>query len=93
MSLRRSKLEIMYRVLSAVLSGVSQPTRIMYSVHLSWDSTRKILAGLVDQGFLKKIEKKGDKRIKRKYMITEKGENAVKYFEEAKKLLKLEIEM
>ena len=83
----------MYRVLSAVLSGVSQPTRIMYATHLSWDSTKKILAGLVDQGFLKKIEKTGKIRIKRIYMITEKGENAVRHFEEAKKLLELEIEM
>ena len=74
------------------MSGVSKPTRIMYSVNLSWEPTRKILASLVDQGFLKKIEKPGGKRKKRKYVITEKGENAVKYFEDGKKLLILDIQ-
>jgi len=82
----------MNHVLSAVFSGVSKPTRIMYSANLSWDSTNKILEGLVDQGFLEKIEKTGVKRVKKKYIITEKGENAIRYFEDAKKLLKLEVQ-
>jgi len=64
----------------------------MYSANLSWESTKKILEKLVDRGFLKKIEKTGGKRIKKKYTITEKGENAIRYFEDAKKLIKLDIQ-
>ena len=90
MSLRRSKLEILLEVLSAVSNGVNKPTRIMYSANLSWNPVQKILERLVDQGLLKEIEKTGSKRTKKEYTITEQGVNVIRYFEDAKNLIEIE---
>jgi len=90
MSLRRSNLEILLDVLSAVSNGVNKPTRIMYSTNLSWKPVQKILERLVDQGLLKEIEKTGNKRTKKEYTITEKGANVIRYFEDAKNLIEIE---
>ena len=90
MSLRRSKLEILLDVLSAVSNGVNKPTRIMYSANLSCNPVQKILERLVDQGLLKEIEKTGSKRTKKKYTITEQGVNVIRYFEDAKNLIEIE---
>jgi len=90
MSRRRSRLDIVLNVLSAVRDGVDKPTRIMYAANLSWKPTQRILRSLVDQEFLREIEDGRSKRTKRRYEITEKGVNLVRYFERAKDLLVLE---
>lgn len=90
MPLRRSKLDIVLNVLSAVMEGIDKPTRIMYSANLSWRPTQKILASLVEQGLLHEIEDLKSKRSKKKYGITEKGVNVLRYFEGAKNLLDIE---
>lgn len=77
-------------MLSVVKDGVDKPTRIMYAANLSWRPTQRILKSLVQQGFLQMIEKTGSKRSKRKYEITEKGINIIRYFEGAQDLLDLE---
>jgi predicted transcriptional regulator len=86
MPVRRSKLDIMLDVLSAVQNGEEKPTRIMYSANLSWKPTRKILGILVDQGLLRDIEVTGSKRSKRSYVITEKGVNVLRYFDGAREI-------
>jgi len=83
-------LDIVLNVLSAVRDGVDKPTRIMYAANLSWKPTQRILRSLVDQEFLREIEDGRSKRTKRRYEITEKGVNLVRYFERAKDLLVLE---
>lgn len=90
MPIRRSKLDLVLNVLSVVKDGVDKPTRIMYAANLSWRPTQRILKSLVQQGFLQMIEKTGSKRSKRKYEITEKGINIIRYFEGAQDLLDLE---
>ena len=87
MPVRRSKLDIMLDVLSAVQNGEEKPTRIMYSANLSWKPTRKILGILVDQGLLRDIEVTGSKRSKRSYVITEKGVNVLRYFDGVRDLI------
>jgi len=77
-------------VLSAVRDGTDKPTRIMYSANLSWKPTQRILNSLVAQGFLREIEDTGSRRTKRRYEITEKGVNLLRYFDGAKDLLVLE---
>lgn len=89
MPVRRSKLDIMLDVLSAVQNGEEKPTRIMYSANLSWKPTRKILGILVDQGLLRDIEVTGSKRSKRSYVITEKGVNVLRYFDGARNLIEV----
>ena len=87
MSMRRSKLDIVLNVLSAVKGGIDKPTRIMYSANLSWKPTQNILGSLVEQGLLTEIERHGNKRSKKSFTITEKGLNVLKYFEGANELI------
>lgn len=90
MSRRRSRLDIVLNVLSAIKEGVDKPTRIMYAANLSWKPTQRILRSLVQQGLLREIEETSSRRTKKRYEITEKGTNLVRYFERAKDLLVLE---
>ena len=89
MQLRRSKLDIVLCVLSAVKGGVDKPTRIMYSANLSWKPTKKILASLVEQRLLRESGDTGSKRSKKRYDITDKGLNVLEYFEGASGLLEI----
>jgi predicted transcriptional regulator len=88
---RRSKLDIVLNVLSAVKGGVDKPTRIMYAANLSWRPIQKILASMVEQGLLEEVTETGSKRSKRRYEITEKGVDVLRYFDNAKNLIDLEI--
>jgi len=87
---RRSKLDIVLSVLSAVRDGVDKPTRIMYAANLSWMPTQRILRSLVEKGFLREIENTGSKRTKKRYEITDKGLKVVRYFNRAKDILDIE---
>lgn len=87
---RRSRLDLVLNVLSAVRDGVDKPTRIMYASNLSWRPTQRILHSLVQQGLLREIEDTESRRTKKRYKITEKGLNVVRYFDNAKELLTLE---
>lgn len=91
MSKRRSKLEIVLTVLSAVANGVDKPTRIMYATNTSWTSIQNILSELVEQGSLEVEYNQGKGRSNRRYMITEKGINIIDYFDKAKELQLLEV--
>lgn len=88
MSSRRSKLEIVLSVLSAIREGEDKPTRIMYAANMSWNPTQEVLAELVEEGLVKIRESVG-KKTKRRYDITEKGLNVVNYFEGAKALINI----
>ena len=89
MEKRRSKLEIMLEVLSAVINGIDKPTRIMYAVNLSWRPTKSLLSSLVDQGLLTMKETPGGGRSKRSYGITEKGTNTLRYFDGLKEIIEV----
>lgn len=87
MSARRSKLDLVLGVLHAVGGGVDKPTRIMYAVNLSWRPTQAILASLVEQGLLEEYVVDGERRSRRRYGLTEKGEGVLRYFDGAQLLL------
>lgn len=91
MSNRRSRLDIMLNVLLAIKEGVDKPTRIMYATNLSWKPTQNILKNLVRQGLIRELNVDGEKRTKSRYVLTEKGQDVIKYFEKAKDLLALDI--
>ena len=73
-----------------VRGGVDKPTRIMYAVNLSWRPTQGILGGLVEQGLLAEVEVEGEKRSRRRYVVTEKGLGVLSYFDGASALLDLD---
>ena len=89
-TLRRSKLDIVLSVLSAVRDGADKPTRIMYAANLSWRPTKKIIASLVEQGLLAEFENTASKRSKKMYEVTEKGLNIIRYFKDAPGLIDIE---
>jgi predicted transcriptional regulator len=91
MSSRRSKFEILVDILTQIKGGVSLPTRIMYSTNLSWKPLTQMLDSLVSQGLVEEFsDHDEDKRSRKTYRITEKGETVLKYFSQAKDLLELE---
>ena len=85
MSGRRSRLEIILSILSAVRAGKDKPTNIMYAANLSWKPTQRMLFNLMEQGLLEIRITPG--LSKRRYMITEKGINALNFFEKANEIL------
>ena len=87
---RRSRLDIILKVLRVVREGVDKPTRIMYAANLSWRPTHRILRSLVQQDLLMEIDNTESQRSKKRYVITEKGSNVVSYFERAQGLLEVE---
>ena len=89
MSERRSKLEIVLSVLSAIRDGENKPTRIMYAANMSWNPTQKVLAKLVVEELIRVIERPGSMRSKKRYRLTEKGANVLRYFEGAKALINI----
>ena len=88
MGARRSKLEIHLDVLQIVKSGVCKPTRIMYEANLSWDHLNRVLGVLMDQSLVSEEDTSGqrrrDKRTSHLYMLTQKGEGVVRYFNSPK---------
>jgi len=86
MTQKRSRLEIYLDVLRAIKKGVNKPTRIMYKTNLSWKPLQEILESMTSQEIIKKIEV--NKR--KKYVITEKGLNVLRYFEEMMELINIE---
>ena len=85
MSNRRSRLEIMLDILSAIRDGIDKPTRIMYAANMSWRPTQRMLSNMVEQGLLKMTP--GSGKSTRRYVITEKGVNVLDYFEKANEIL------
>jgi len=88
MARRRSKLEIYIDVLSIIKGGTTKPTRVMYEANLSWDHLHRILEPMMAQGLISEIdttgERRRDKRTSKRYEITQKGENVLRYFRDTK---------
>jgi predicted transcriptional regulator len=93
MSPRRSKLEIRLKILAAVREGVDKPTRIMYAANMSWKPVQRILSHLVEQGLLAEVLNTKSRQSKRRYQITEKGGQVLDYFEKAKDILPLRMQV
>jgi predicted transcriptional regulator len=78
-------------ILTEIRSGTVLPTRIMYGANLSWKPLKQILGTLTAQGLIEEQSMDdGDKRTKKFYALTDKGEKVLTYFNRAKGLLELE---
>lgn len=89
---RRSRLELYLDVLEAVKDGKDKPTRIMYRANLSWTSLKDILSSLISRDLVEEIDmtESRDKRTKKVYRVTEKGNHLIRYFHRAEQLLEVE---
>ena len=85
-------MEIYLDVLRVIKEGVHKPTRIMYGANLSWKPLQQVLRSLLDQGLILEIDVSdgGDRRTTKHYEITQKGENVLRYFDRARRLIELE---
>ena len=53
----------------------------MYGANLSWKSLKEILVSLVSQGLIREISSNTEgRRTKKRYDITDKGENVLEYY-------------
>jgi predicted transcriptional regulator len=90
MSGRRSRFEIYVDILKEIKNGSNKPTQIMYGANLSWRPLQDILESLVGQGLIEELEGlRKDKRTRRRYILTSKGENVVRYYSKAKSLVEI----
>ena len=63
----------------------------MYFANLSWQPLCLILESLENQDMIELMDLDAkDKRSKALYRITEKGDNVLRYFDKAKRLLEVE---
>lgn len=87
--IRRSRLEICLDILRIIKDGESRPTRIMYGANLSWKPLQSLLTSMTSQGLIKEIEmsRGKDKRTKKIYELTEKGNRILRYYLEVEKLI------
>jgi predicted transcriptional regulator len=91
LSARRSKFQLSVEVLSQIKQGERKPTRIMYSANLSWKSLKEILDSLVSQGLIEEeLVGRSSKRAKKRYEITDKGENVLEYYNVVSGLIEIE---
>ena len=89
---RRSKLEIYLDVLKVIKEGTTKPTRIMYGANLSWKLLQDILNSMVNQDLIEEIDvsESRDKRTNKVYQVTTKGNSVIRYFDQAKGLIKVD---
>ena len=75
-------------ILATIKGGTVIPTRIMYGANLSWKPLKQILKTLKAQGLIvEQSTDDNDKRTKKAYALTDKGENVLNYFDRAKALM------
>jgi predicted transcriptional regulator len=89
-AMRRSVFEIRADILYQVKSGIDLPTRIMYAVQYSWKPLCSYLDELARKGLVDYSVPAGGNGGKKRYRITEKGEDYLSCLSEAKHLLSVE---
>jgi predicted transcriptional regulator len=84
----------MINVLEIIQSGEDKPTRIMYQANLSHQVIKEVLDDLVNQELisekdLSSIRQKRDKRTKKMYEITLKGQKVLRYYHNSRSLVQV----
>ena len=80
---KRSRIRLCLDVLKVISKGVAKPTNIMYKSNLSWGTLMEILRALERKDLIR-CETVG--RWKR-YRITEKGLNVLRYYRKIEEIL------
>ena len=87
---RRSRFEMYVDTLTEIESGTVLPTNIMHETNLNWNSLKRTLEKLIAQGFIEEQPIDGNKRSKKSYTLTERGDNVLNYLKEANKILAID---
>jgi len=91
MPARRSTLNLILAALTAIRDGCDKPTRIMYACNMSWKSMKKMLKKVTEKGYVVEVEHHGNKRSTKRYIISKRGKNILRHFEEAKDQIGVDI--
>ncbi len=81
--MKRSRMEIIYDILTSIDRGVKSKTRIMYAANLDWRSFSKYISFLEEEGF---VSRNGNG-----YVLTEKGRIFISKLREIEELLTVTI--
>ena len=86
---RRTRLEMYFDVLVAIRRGKTKGTHIMQHANMSWNTLNTILSSLMNLEMVKEVSTMHwkDKRIRKCYQFTEKGESMMKYLKDHSELL------
>lgn len=86
---RRTRLEMYFDVLLAIKNGKKKGTHIMQKANMSWNTLKSILETLIELDIVKEVSAIHwrDKRIRKYYDFTEKGESMMRYFRDHSQLL------
>ena len=87
---RRSRFEIYIDTLTEIGNGTILPTKIMYGANLSWSTLVETLELLKAQDLIEEHPIEGNKRTKRIYSLTDKGNNILNYLKKVKEILEPE---
>ena len=79
MNIQRSRFEIYKELLTQVHNGNCIPTRLMYSVNISWSNLNMYTDSLISQGLLMEVEEGVDNRSRTRFHVTERGERFLEY--------------
>jgi len=91
MPARRSTLDLILAVLKAIRDGCDKPTRIMYACNMSWKPMKRMLGGLVEKGYVLEIKHSSNRRSRKRYLISERGESVLRYFERGRVQFEVDI--
>lgn len=81
---RRSRIELYVDILQAIANGRESPAKIVYAANLSYDRVVKCLEFLEEQSLVQRTENANKKR---RYKVTPKGMEVVRYFTEVQSAL------
>lgn len=81
---RRSRIELYVDILQAIANGRESPAKIVYAANLSYDRVIKCLNFLEEQNLVQRVE---NAKKKRRYSITSKGMDVIRYFTEVQSAL------
>jgi len=81
---RRSRIELYVDILQAIANGRESPAKVVYAANLSYDRVIKCIAFLEEQNLVQRTENANKKR---RYKITPKGMEVVRYFTEVQSAL------
>lgn len=82
---KRSKLDILTKILEAVVEGKTRKTHIMYSARLNFYQTQRFLNFLLEVNLVKEMKTDG----RRMYEITEKGLIFLNSYKKVQELIKV----
>jgi predicted transcriptional regulator len=88
--MQRSRFEIRADILNQIKNGVDLPTKIMYTVNCNWQQLVSYLDEFVERGLVDYSVPVGDMRNKKRYRITEKGEDVLSCLNEVERLIGVE---